>query len=131
MPVNDGGSQVPTHCWVMFMACSFLRIWDCNRAAACETVAPITAVAVSCVRMQTPVSQDERQALLLAALLLPLRAASIPGKGNKSTPLASWIVKEGIKWTNRDADGVVALHQEAAVLLQVSQQLQVRPATVK
>ena len=65
---------------------------------------------------------------LMAALLLPLREVTIPLSKGKTTPLASWIIKDGIKWTNREADGVAALHAEASKLLSVSQQLQVRTA---
>ena len=64
----------------------------------------------------------------MAALLLPLRAVSVSlGKGRSTMPLPGWIIKNGIKWTNRDADSVVALHAESPALLRVTQQLQVRP----
>lgn len=68
---------------------------------------------------------------LLGALLLPLRAASVRLKGSKITPLASHIVRESIKWTNRDADGVAALHAEAPRVLHVSQRMQVRPRPLR
>lgn len=76
--------------------------------------------------MQVQFSQEERCLTLLAALLLPLRSVSMPlGKGSKASPLASWIIRESIKWTNRDADGVAALHAGIQTLLEVDRQLQV------
>ena len=70
-------------------------------------------------------SAAERRLGLLAALLLPFRAATIAEK-KASRPVTSHLVRDSIKWPGKDAEGVVALHREAPTLLQAHRELQVR-----
>ena len=73
-----------------------------------------------------PLSTEERRLALMAALLLPLRAAIVPLKAKKTQPLPSHILLKSIKWKTSDADGVEVLHREAAVLLHALRQMQAR-----
>ena len=77
--------------------------------------------------LQPAIDEDERCTTLMAALLLPLRSVSVSvGKGSKKEgPLAAWIIKEAIKWPNKDTDGVTLLHSAASSLLDISKRLQV------
>ena len=62
--------------------------------------------------------------MLAAALLLPLRSITV--KARKSPEAAAaWLIRDGIKWNNKDAEGVAALHACAPQLADVHQQLQV------
>lgn len=58
----------------------------------------------------------------MAALLLPLRQLTCPA-GKKQQPLSSHIIREGIKWRNKDVDTTAALHEAAPELLQLYRQL--------
>ena len=64
---------------------------------------------------------------LAAALLLPLRGITVAERKARE-PAPAWLVRDGIKWNNRDAEGVAALHACAPQLAQVHQQLQVLPS---
>ena len=55
--------------------------------------------------------KEELRFLLLAALLLPLRACMVPGPKGKPTPAAAFIAREAIKWRTKDADMAVLLHE--------------------
>ena len=61
----------------------------------------------------------------MAALLLPLRAATAPLKGAKTQPLTSHLLLHGIKWRTSDADCIDVVHREAGTLLEAFHQLQV------
>jgi hypothetical protein len=61
--------------------------------------------------------------LLLAALLLPLRQLSCPA-GKKRQPLSSYIIRESIKWRNKDLETTALLHEVAPELLQLHRLLQ-------
>ncbi|KAK9804968.1 hypothetical protein WJX73_005470 [Symbiochloris irregularis] len=82
--------------------------------------------AIECKAQQPAFEEDERCMALMAALLLPLRSATVSmGKGSKKgAPLAAWIIKEAIKWPNKDTDGVTLLHSLAPGLLDISNSLQ-------
>ena len=75
--------------------------------------------------MQGGFSKEERRLALMAALLLPLRAATAPLKGAKTQPLTSHLLLHGIKWRTSDADCIDVVHREAGVLLEAFHQLQV------
>ena len=51
-------------------------------------------------------SCEEREWLVLAAFLAPLRALSAPGKKNKPTPVIDTVVKEALKLRVKDAEAV-------------------------
>ena len=70
-------------------------------------------------------SKEERRLTLMAAMLLPLRAAKAPLKGSKTQPLTSHLLLHGIKWRTSDADCVEVAHREAGTLLDAFHQLQV------
>ena len=61
---------------------------------------------------------------LAAALLLPLRGVTVKERKARE-PAPAWLVRDGLKWNNRDAEGVAALHACAPQLAEVHQQLQV------
>lgn len=80
---------------------------------------------------QEPFSREERRLALLAALLLPLRAAQAPPARKKGAalPASSHIVREAIKWRTRDAEAVAEVHGAALELLRLHARLRVpRPA---
>lgn len=72
---------------------------------------------------QEPVSEEGRRLALLAALLLPLRAAEVEG-GKLSLP--AHIILNAIKWKRKDAEAVATLHAAAPELLLISATLQAR-----
>ena len=74
--------------------------------------------------MQVQLDPAETCTALAAALLLPLRGITVKERKSRE-PAPAWLVRDGIKWNNRDADGVAALHACAPQLAQVHQQLQV------
>ena len=80
---------------------------------------------------QEPFSPEERRLALLAALLLPLRAAHAPPARKKgpALPASSHIVREALKWRTRDAEAVIDVHGAALELLRLHTRLRVpRPA---
>lgn len=68
-------------------------------------------------------SLEERRLLLVAALLLPLRQLSYPAKGNKQAPASSYVIRDSIKWRNKDVEGVALLHAQVAELASVHKEL--------
>ena len=76
---------------------------------------------------QEPFSPEERRLALLAALLLPLRAAQAPPARKKGSalPASAHIVREALKWRTRDAEAVVDVHGAALELLRLHARLRV------
>jgi hypothetical protein len=67
---------------------------------------------------------------LMAALLLPLRKLTCPA-GKKQQPLSGHIIREGIKWRNKDVETTAVLHEAAPELLQLYRQLRDAGAGVR
>eukprot|EP00887_Chlorella_sp_A99_P006656 scaffold3.g6656.t1 len=70
------------------------------------------------------VGRDARRQLLLAALLLPLRALSVRGHKGRPMSVPAHVVREALKWPAKDADAVDALHAAAPRLLAIAARLQ-------
>jgi hypothetical protein len=76
---------------------------------------------------QEPFAGEERRLALLAALLLPLRAAEAPGKKKGArAPATAHVVREALKWRARDADAVAEAHAAAPELLRLHARLRAR-----
>jgi hypothetical protein len=71
-----------------------------------------------CPRFHAQLDKDERRLLLLSALLFPLRELTTLVKG-RPAPVAGHIVREALKWRNKDVEGVAALLKEAPKLAAV------------
>lgn len=86
----------------------------------------VTRLTCCCRRRCQPCCQlslEERRLLLVAALLLPLRQLSYPAKGNKQAPASSYVIRDSIKWRNKDVEGVALLHAQVAELASVHKEL--------
>jgi hypothetical protein len=60
----------------------------------------------------------------MAALLLPLRLLTAESKpGKPPVPVSAVIIRDAIKWRNREVDAVAALHEEAPGLAALQQAL--------
>jgi len=66
---------------------------------------------------------DARRQILLAALLLPLRAAEVVSAKGKTQTMSSHIVRDSLKWKAKDAEIVDVLHAVAPRLLTVHRDL--------
>ncbi|KAK9834830.1 hypothetical protein WJX81_002031 [Elliptochloris bilobata] len=93
--------------------------------APCSAVMAAAEALLSAWGPQEPISTEERRLALLAALLLPLRAAQAPAKKKKGSamPVSAHIVREAIKWRTRDADAVAEVHGAALELLRLHARL--------
>lgn len=69
-------------------------------------------------------SNEDRRALLLAALLLPLRQLQAAGAKGKPGPASAAIIRDSLKWRNKDVDSTAALHEAAPELLKLYELLQ-------
>ena len=58
-----------------------------------------------------------RRQALLAALLLPLRACWVTGVKGRPQTMSAHVVKDSLKWRNKDAEAVDTLHRVAPRLL--------------
>lgn len=81
--------------------------------------------------LQAIPTKEGIKTVLLAALLLPLRACQSQAKKGKTTPTVSLIVGDSMKWKKSYASHVVELHAQASELHRIAQQLQVRNTTDK
>lgn len=66
--------------------------------------------------------KDDRRALLLSALLFPLRLLN-GGKASKPLPVTTTIIKESLKWRVKDMESVALLHEVVPQMYQCFMQL--------
>ncbi|PNH11388.1 CCA tRNA nucleotidyltransferase, mitochondrial [Tetrabaena socialis] len=82
-------------------------------AACCSTMAAADGV-VRGLGLQ--LDKEERRFLLLAALLLPLRALQHSPPKGKPVPATAAIIRDSLKWRVKDIDMTAVLHDTAAEL---------------
>ncbi|KAG1674687.1 hypothetical protein FOA52_007211 [Chlamydomonas sp. UWO 241] len=91
----------------------------------------VARTCIACVRgaaqlassLGLSLDKEDNRALLLAALLLPLRQMTVAGPKNKPMAATTFVVRESIKWRIKDAESTLALHEAAGEMARVAAML--------